>query len=574
MLRDPSQKSVGLLALGKDRFPDLTNDEKTMLSQVVTPDRVIYGPGPPIENGEWELGWTSKTAYDPKSSEWKDREVRAKVIRWLCVDREAIRLVDPRGIQLWFARITGNLDLSYVDVPFPIALSWCRVEGVLHFDSCQIPALSMQGCWAALGVTANSATVKRDVFFGHGFKAERSVELYGAQIGGSVDFQGSSVSDRSGDVDSSVEPVAILADEVNIGGKMLLCASQPDPWLRTPAAPFTANGAIRLRGARVGGDVSCSGGCFINEGHNAIVLELAAVKGGIFFTPSGDLKIPKRFFPFQAHGHIDLRGCTVNTFQDGNPFVEGKAVNHDQDVKSKEVEWKPFEFEDNDKSERCEAGRKVPPKHSLFLEGFAYDRILPSEPKLRLPWLCQNAFGSTEPYERLARSLENSGDTAGAKRVRIEMEDGISRKDLLPVRLCKRFVAYGYHNENAAFGLAVVTALGFAVVSWRCGRINKKNEGKKDHEKERVMVCSGEEAKVQRFSPLFYSLENTFPLVKLGQADKWTPNPWPPVPDPGRDFWKWMKLSGFLQVFVWVQILLGWFLATLFVAGLLGVFRH
>jgi hypothetical protein len=60
-----------------------------------------------------------------------------------------------------------------------------------------------------------------------------------------------------------------------------------------------------------------------------------------------------------------------------------------------------------------------------------------------------------------------------------------------------------------------------------------------------------------RFQPLIFSFKNTFPLVKLGQADKWQPNP----------------KSG-LRWVVWIQILLGWRLATLFVAGVTGLVQH
>src|SRR5215469_10257552 len=42
-----------------------------------------------------------------------DREVRAEVIRWLCGFEPARKLIDPHGIQLIGARITGELDGRY-----------------------------------------------------------------------------------------------------------------------------------------------------------------------------------------------------------------------------------------------------------------------------------------------------------------------------------------------------------------------------------------------------------------------------------------------------------------------------
>lgn len=60
------------------------------------------------------------------------------------------------------------------------------------------------------------------------------------------------------------------------------------------------------------------------------------------------------------------------------------------------------------------------------------------------------------------------------------------------------------------------------------------------------------------FSAPVYSLENSLPLVKLGQAAKWQP-------DPAPDGWAWVRW------FLRGQILLGWLLATLFVAGVNGI---
>jgi hypothetical protein len=68
----------------------------------------------------------------------------------------------------------------------------------------------------------------------------------------------------------------------------------------------------------------------------------------------------------------------------------------------------------------------------------------------------------------------------------------------------------------------------------------------------------------QRFTASVYSLENSLPFVNLGQKDHWTP-------DPNQQ--GWWRLASFLRVFRWGQVLLGWLLATLFVAGVTGVVR-
>jgi hypothetical protein len=69
-------------------------------------------------------------ANDPaKADEWgPEREIHADLVRWLCIDRDASSAVDPTGIQVHAARITGPLDLSFVSIPFRLLLARCRLR--------------------------------------------------------------------------------------------------------------------------------------------------------------------------------------------------------------------------------------------------------------------------------------------------------------------------------------------------------------------------------------------------------------------------------------------------------------
>jgi hypothetical protein len=53
-------------------------------------------------------------------------------------------------------------------------------------------------------------------------------------------------------------------------------------------------------------------------------------------------------------------------------------------------------------------------------------------------------------------------------------------------------------------------------------------------------------------------------LAKLGQADKWQPDPRPTAP----------PLARMARWALWVQVVIGWILATLFVAGISGLIRR
>jgi len=501
MPADPFRKAADKMeALARDHFGDLYPAEKKMVCAAVTPEIAVCGPSDD----------KTDSSNDPKFSEnWgHERDVRAQVIRWLCVDREAKLLVDPRGIQLLGARITDSLDLAFADVPFSIALIRCRLTEPANLHSFQILALDMGGSWTG-PINANSAVVKRDVFFRRGFRADGEVLLSGAQIAGDLEFSGGSVVNKQGG--------AINADYVSVGGAIMLQSGTE--LVRGATTPFRAEGAVRLLGATVGGDVVCDGGEFINPGGTAIELERAVVKGAVFFRHK-----------FRCDGLIDLRDCAANR------FVDDPAA------------W--------------------PARGKLLLDGFAYNSITPNDVSKRLDWLDLDTSGSPQPYRQLAKVLQDSGNTAGATLVLKTMEAKLAAKnDWPPFRLLKSSVGYGYNPENAIWGLLLVTGFGW-LLYWRCRRMG-------------VMVPTDKDAEPHPpFNPFVYSLENTFPLVKLGQTAKWQPNPErePPPSSPAgtrmQRFRRWTKSARFIRVFIWIQILLGWVLATLFVAGLSGIVHH
>jgi hypothetical protein len=66
-------------------------------------------------------------------------------------------------------------------------------------------------------------------------------------------------------------------------------------------------------------------------------------------------------------------------------------------------------------------------------------------------------------------------------------------------------------------------------------------------------------------------METFVPLVKLGLADKWTPNAsrGTVLPVPGSYFAR--KYGGLLRDYLWLHIIAGWLLTTAWVAGLSGL---
>jgi len=77
------------------------------------------------------------------------------------------------------------------------------------------------------------------------------------------------------------------------------------------------------------------------------------------------------------------------------------------------------------------------------------------------------------------------------------------------------------------------------------------------------------------FQPFFYSLENSQPFVRFGQADRWQVNPVRVHGATGGcNVFDWFRsLRSWLRIFRPAQILIGWVLATMGFFGLTGLIR-
>jgi hypothetical protein len=123
-------------------------------------------------------------------------------------------------------------------------------------------------------------------------------------------------------------------------------------------------------------------------------------------------------------------------------------------------------------------------------------------------------------------------------------------------------IGYGFHPGWAIWGLLLLAALGWGL--FRHGYFSGAM-APTDKDAYCFFRAQGRPPDYyQRFTASVYSLENSLPFVNLGQKDNWTPDPSPQG--------SWL-MPGFLRCFRWGQVLLGWLLATLFVAGVTGVVR-
>ena len=350
---------------------------------------------------------------------------------------------------------------------------------------------------------------------------------------------------------------------------------------------------MNFANAQIGSDLDCSGGKFTNPFEKDLPGSGTALRAdGIVI--KGDAFLGDRF---DAKGTVNLYGAQI-----GGAFV----------CRSGDFEKATLDLRDASAASLWDSGLNdhVPPnlvveptkwpKHpsepeqpsELLLDGFVDGRISSDgniNANKRLDWLKPQPGKPfrQEPYLHLAKVLQDSGDSDGALRVRVRVEElrrmgkeaggeqnskGLKRGIRLRIGMARLWscflkvsIGYGHHPGRAIWVIFLLFALGWIVYcrSYRAGTMVPTDD--KIYEK---FIASNAEPRVPphypSFSPSFYSLENSLPLVKFGQGEKWHPglskrptsfttSPW------------------FVTCFLRIQILLGWLFATLFVAGVSGI---
>jgi hypothetical protein len=665
-MTDAAQKRAQeLISLARGQFAPLREAEEKLLRAAPAGEMAWCGP--------------SKKDFDPandakKSDLWgEERAIRAELIRWLCVDHEARECVDQRGIQAHGARIEGELDLSFVTVPFPLLLTCCglRRETTLRF--LEIPTLSLSGC-AVKTINAECASVKGSVTLSNGFCAEGEVQLLGAQIGSNLDCGAGTFRNAGGKalradrlyVQGSVflrnafvaeGEVRLLGAEIggnlecndgtfrNVGGRALSAdraGVQGSVFLRDG---FSAEGAVRLPGAMIGGNLECNQGAFKNPGGVALNADRISTQGNVLlsggFVAEGEVNLAGAqignnlscdggvfkngsgralnadgtnvkgfaFFRggFRAEGEVNLLSAQIgdNLECDGGSFknAAGRALNADRmNVQGNAMFRSGFSAEgevrlvnavvkgtlvwtgvnnpgvvtlilrngsagaiQDDKASWPSAGK-------LDLDGFVYGHIATglTDTKNRLAWLTLQQPFTPQPYRQLAKVMNGAGFDRGERRVLFAMEDRIWREEggvaatlfRLPLSLV---VGYGYYPMRALMGLAILMVLGWGVYSaaHAAGMMVPKDAQAYAYFKQNGRAP----ASYEPLGPFVFSVENSLPLVKLGQTDNWRPDPSPDRAGQAN----WITSSRFLFGFLRLQILLGWILTTLFIAGVTGI---
>jgi hypothetical protein len=219
----------------------------------------------------------------------------------------------------------------------------------------------------------------------------------------------------------------------------------------------------------------------------------------------------------------------------------------------------------------------------LELHGFVYQSISLSSPRnaeQRLDWLARQKSFASQPYRQLARVLKEEGDAAGARKVLFEMESrrrssetGFERAWNAALRFV---IGYGYYPQRALGWFILLVLLGFFHfdLGFHAGNMvpTDKDAYARFRDKDSVPDY------YERFHASIYSLENSLPFFNVGHVQRWQPDPASRTLDANGDsisfrFLLRLVSPAFLRLSRWSQALLGWFLATMWIAGVTGLVR-
>jgi hypothetical protein len=224
----------------------------------------------------------------------------------------------------------------------------------------------------------------------------------------------------------------------------------------------------------------------------------------------------------------------------------------------------------------------MPSSGHLQLDGLEYDDLMsydrviaddvaknrfPEKHELdaadRVNWLMlqdQDNRAKPQPWMQLKDLLERKGEDSGAKYVLYRLRCLQARKSWLLWRWWK--IAFAWLDEaplRILYSIVVTLILGTAIFM-DAGT----NGAMAPTEKEAYSAfVSGTPMPTAYpvLNPFVYTLENSLPLVKLGQDDKW-------APDRRHQSADWFTNYWFLMWSRWVLILFGWFQATVLAAAL------
>ncbi len=545
-----------------------------------------------------DAAWDADPA---KADTWPPEcALRPDVIRCLLIgapwaEGAKVWPVDPRGLMIRGAKILGPLDLEGCKAVTSVWMHDCAIADGLVLREGMFSTISLAGS-RVNGIAASRAEIRGSLYLRDGFHATGEVNLAGAKIEGQLACSGGRF---------EVEPgkTALNGDALTVGADVFLATRDADK-------PFHATGEVNLVGAKIEGQLDCSGGRFEVEPGKTALDGNALIVGADVFLRDG----------FHAMGGVNLvrariegnLGCQGATFENANrtalclDSARVEAGLYLAAIKSfvgmLDLERAHAGVFHDDGSAWLENGKCGP----IVLDGFTYDRIagIPAGGgrrrieeaawRRRLRWLRRQpeehltSDFRPQPWTQLIKVLRDMGYDYDARRIAIEREKTLAKS---PLTRWHRRLWYWFIGRTVGYGYRPELALAWSLAFWLVGVLVFAGAAEYGFIAPRdgqvlVEVLEGNEPFVPdsypRFNAFIYAADAYLPIIELGQDEAWTLSntkdcrmrPKGQCVKSGAPILECLFEHGLHRVVFWALEVLGWIFVSLIIAGMSGLMKR
>jgi hypothetical protein len=271
---------------------------------------------PPPTAAEEKVLRDSASSLDPNmpAASSPRPAIRADFVRWLATDSEAATHIDPKGLRAFGITLPDKLDLQNCRVLVPLHFQHCTFKSEIDLRSAETRSIGLLDSLFDEIIRADRINVDGPLFLrGSIFSGE--IRLPGAQIKGALDCLGAKLKVAKGN--------ALTADRAEIGGFVYL---QQGHDLSGTMQGFESSGTIRLLGAKIKGDLSCSGAKLRVKEENALYADSAEIGGNVFlnngFESTGTIRLPG----VQIKGDLYCSGAKLRVKEGDALFAVGVEI--------------------------------------------------------------------------------------------------------------------------------------------------------------------------------------------------------------------------------------------------------
>jgi hypothetical protein len=494
-----------IATLARARFGSLSAAELAVVRSAARRELAWVGPDANPDN----------PANDPRQGEdWgPERSVRADLLRWLYTEPEVSRRIDPSGVGIAGARITGTLDLSYVKADTPITLVRCYIpDGIdlafSHLQTFEVRGSSTGPISADLSELAGDLSIR---FGTHG-----PLSFFRSRIGGNLDCTGGTFLGSGRPTVNGVEST-IAGDAVFHDG-------------------FTTDGVVDFRLARVGQSLSFHGAVFSGAAETGLNAERAVIGGSLYWVA----------IQHTPRTQLDLENTKADALWDDEASWPAPGMLTIDGFVYSEI-----------------AGG--PPDAAARLRWL----------KLQPPGYRPQPYRQLATVLRASGRETGATDVLIAKEETLRRQAGLGRMERAWNRMLDVTIGYGYRPLRALWWMAGFVTVG--TVLFGLGYLARIVTPTDAAAYRAFVESGTAPPHYPPFNALVYSLENFLPVVALHQEEYWRPNPLRGAKGQATGGGNGSPVGScagtLLRWYLWFHILAGWTLTPLFFAGLSGLVR-